>query len=73
MTTAEVKIMMVLAKDSSNSGMTWSMGMLITKKSLSYSKRKRNTELANKIWWQKGTGKKQISAVKYVESTNIMT
>ena len=73
MTTAEVKVGIVLAKDSSNSGMTWSMGMLLTKKLFSYSNRKRNTELANKIWWQKATGKKQISAVKYVESTNIMT
>ena len=73
MTTAEVKTMMVLAEDSSSSGMTWSMGMLITKKSFSYTKRKTNTELANKILWQKATGKKQISAVKYVESTNIMT
>ena len=73
MTTTEVKILMALAKDSSNSGMTWSMGMLITKILFSYSKHKRNTELANEIWRQKATVKKQISAVKYLESTNLMT
>ena len=73
MTTTEVKIPMALAKDSSNSGMTWSMGMLITKILFSYSKNKRNTELANEIWRQKATVKKQISAVKYLESTNLMT
>ena len=75
MTTTEVEILMVLAKHSSNSDMTmtWSMGMLITKKSFSYSKRKRNTQLANEIWRQKAAGKKQISFVKYLESTNLMT
>ena len=33
---------------------------------------KKNTELANEIWRQKATGKKQISGANYLESTNHM-
>ena len=72
MTITEIKIIMVLAKQSLNSGMPWSKGILISKKLFCHSKRETNTELVNEIWRQKTIGKKQMSAGKNLESTNFL-